>query len=54
MLQFFMFFFVIFLVYCLISHRLTFLKVDEDLFRDKFTFYDYFMSYMFWYYKHEK
>ena len=43
--------FVIFFVFCLISLRLQFLKIDEGLLREKITRYDQFMSYMFWYYK---
>ena len=50
MWQFFMFF-VTFLSFCLISLVLKFLKNDEGLLREKFTCYDHFMSYIFWYYK---
>ena len=46
-----MFFVIFFELFCLISLRLKFLKVDEGLLRDKIACYDHFMSYMSWYYK---
>ena len=43
MVQYFMFF-VIFLVFCLISLRFKFLRIGEGLLRDKITCYDNFIS----------
>ena len=40
-------------VFCLISLRLKFLKIDEGFLWSKIACYDHFMSYMFWYYKHK-
>ena len=53
MVQFFMFF-VIFLVFRMISLRLKLLKVDEGFLRDRITCYDLFMNYVFRYYKHKQ
>ena len=53
MLAIFHGFVIFFLIFCWISLKLNFLKNDEGLLQDKFTCYDHFMRYVFWYYKYK-